>query len=616
MRSYREMAVQSGKKSLINKKQDLSAPDLSGLQARLADSRTNQKITQRQALERQRDINNGIKLSESIHLQERFAAQQQESYDQLSSMEGRRKWYLREVYQVIEAADVIIQILDARDPMGCRAIEVERHIQSLSGKEGRPTKRLILLLNKVDMVPAENVNQWLQVLKREHPTLAFKASTQKGRGHLQRLDINVSKNTNTSSVHSQSSVGASTLLQLLKNYSRTSSSNKGGLTVGVIGYPNVGKSSVINSLKAQRVTQVSPSAGCTKSLQYVKLDSKITLVDSPGVLFDADYDNNDDSQAQRKQGLLLRNALRADQVEDPQEVVKAILTRITKEQLMTIYDIADFKNVEELLLFIAHRNGKLHRGGVPDLDEAARIIINDWNFGKIPFYTQPPVIQDIQQSTIVSNYGEAFDIDALLNSGNDATVKVIKDDKVYESRGVSYEREQGMMESDDDYELDVDEELDDDDDGMGDDGDEMGDGDDGLNDDMGGMMTAKKSTTTTMSKKTQNVFAELQAMHANEEEEKEMEDAFNDSTAYKLQQQQSYYLHKNQTANALEQTQQHGKSKAATVLSKSYQMEGIQRVATKAELKKKLKKEQKAQKRLSNLQAQEDDSDDDDGLNN
>lgn len=80
------------------------------------------------------------------------------------------------------------------------------------------------------------------------------------------------------------SAGADVLLQLLKNYARNAGL-KTSLTVGVVGLPNVGKSSLINSLKRARVAQVGNTPGVTRSVQEIHLDKQITLLDSPGVVF-------------------------------------------------------------------------------------------------------------------------------------------------------------------------------------------------------------------------------------------------------------------------------------------------------------------------------------------
>ena len=78
-----------------------------------------------------------------------------------------------------------------------------------------------------------------------------------------------------------SAVGGEALMGLLKNYARARGIKK-SLVVGVVGFPNTGKSSVINSLKRRKAVAVSPVPGCTKTLQEVAIDKKLVLIDSPG----------------------------------------------------------------------------------------------------------------------------------------------------------------------------------------------------------------------------------------------------------------------------------------------------------------------------------------------
>jgi len=88
-------------------------------------------------------------------------------------LELSRKSYYKEFRKVVEAADVIVQVLDARDPLGCRCPQLEEIVMA-SGRN----KRLVLLLNKVDLVPKDIVQKWLKYLRNEFPAVAFKASTQ------------------------------------------------------------------------------------------------------------------------------------------------------------------------------------------------------------------------------------------------------------------------------------------------------------------------------------------------------------------------------------------------------------------------------------------------------
>uniref|UniRef100_A0A915CBE0 CP-type G domain-containing protein n=1 Tax=Parascaris univalens TaxID=6257 RepID=A0A915CBE0_PARUN len=158
--------------------------------------------------------------------------------------------YAGEVRKTIEMSDIVVEVLDARDPLGSRCSEVEKSV--IDGG-----KRLVLLLNKIDLVPKENVKSWLAYLRTQMPTIAFKASTQEQNQKLGRAG--------GAAFHDGGSkcIGAELLMKLLANYCR----NKGiktSIRVGVVGYPNVGKSSVINSLKRKRACNIGALPGITK----------------------------------------------------------------------------------------------------------------------------------------------------------------------------------------------------------------------------------------------------------------------------------------------------------------------------------------------------------------
>merc|ERR1712096_181741 len=198
---------------------------------------------------------------------------------------------------------------------------------------------------------------------------------------------------------------------------------KHAITVGVIGYPNVGKSSIINSLKRSKVSSTSSTPGHTKTVQHVQLDKHITLLDSPGVLF---------SGADDDASLALRNSLRIEQLESPVDVAETIVNRCPVQQLMQIYQIPIFQTPEEFLYHIATKRGYLKKGGIPHIETSARTVLRDWNSGKISYYCCVPdhLIKDTSDPyseggnsedtesgpQIVNSWGKEFDFDALLNS--------------------------------------------------------------------------------------------------------------------------------------------------------------------------------------------------------
>ncbi len=116
------------------------------------------------------------------------------------------------------------------------------------------------------MVPRENVEQWLKYLRDEYPTIAFKCSTQDQRKNLGRSKAPTKELSQKLVEGTSECLGADTLLQLLKNYTRNLNL-KTAITVGIIGYPNVGKSSLINSLKRAKAVGVGATPGFTKTVQ-------------------------------------------------------------------------------------------------------------------------------------------------------------------------------------------------------------------------------------------------------------------------------------------------------------------------------------------------------------
>ena len=270
-----------------------------------------------------------------------------ESVDQTAV--GRRdnsaKAYYKEFRKVVENADVILEVLDARDPVGCRTKKIEEMIL----QSGR-SKRIVLVLNKIDLVPRPVVEKWLKYLRNEFPTVAFKASTQQQRTNLGQAAVNTQVASDRALSGSEC-LGADELIQLLKNYSR-SMNLKTAITVGIIGYPNVGKSSVINSLKRSKVCGVGSTPGLTKASQEVSLDKNLKLLDCPGIVF-----SHGDGGAEA----ILRNCVKVELLEDPIAPVEVILRRCKMEQLMNIYNIPPFLAVNDFLVLLARQRGRLRR---------------------------------------------------------------------------------------------------------------------------------------------------------------------------------------------------------------------------------------------------------------
>uniref|UniRef100_A0A0N5A5J8 Guanine nucleotide-binding protein-like 3 homolog n=1 Tax=Parastrongyloides trichosuri TaxID=131310 RepID=A0A0N5A5J8_PARTI len=287
----------------------------------------------------------------------------------VNSSDMSYKKYAAEVKKTIEVSDVVLEILDARNPLGSRNMALEKNILA-SGK------RLVLVLNKIDLIPKENAAGWLKYLRKISPTIAFKASTQE-----QVRNVGRTKSSNLS-ISTSKCIGADLIMKILGNYCRNQGI-KQSIRVGVIGYPNVGKSSVINSLKRKKSCQVGNLPGMTKHIQEVELDKNIRLIDSPGIVMDFSKDLDEVE-------LVLKNAVSVENVKDPELAITAILRRCSPEVLMIHYKIPEFSTPIQFLDLVARRIGRIGKGAITDKVAAAKFVLHEWHDGKLPYHTIPP----------------------------------------------------------------------------------------------------------------------------------------------------------------------------------------------------------------------------------
>lgn len=319
--------------------------------------------------------------------------------------ENTRKRFYVELRKVLASADVIVEVLDARDPGSCRSMQLERTVSAAG-------KRLVLLVNKIDLVPKHALESWMSHLRRSFPVIAFKAA-QGGANRPVYAMTNAGRATEGLLRSNHAVVGADDLMQLLKNYARSGGTKmKAHLHVGIVGYPNTGKSSVINSMKRHAAVPTGGRAGVTKTMQEVLLDKTITLIDSPGVVFEGKSDDP---------SVVLRNVVTVDGVQDPIGVVEAMLSKAPREAFLKFYSLeTDFQQPHDFLCHVARMRGKLKRGSGLDLASAARSVISDWTTGKFRYFVMPPAADalatkaaEAEATEVVSALAPRLDIDAL-----------------------------------------------------------------------------------------------------------------------------------------------------------------------------------------------------------
>ena len=256
-------------------------------------------------------------------------------------MKQRKAW--RVVREIIDEANMIIEVVDARDPIGTRNRKLERLVQ----EEGKP---LLIVMNKADLVPKE----WTEEYKRRSdlPVVFISARERKGTGILRKE---------------------------LKKLAKSLLDERERVKVALIGYPNVGKSTIINTLKGKRAVGTAPIPGYTKGKQLIRLSKRIWLLDSPGVVPIDDFDE-----------LVIKGGFPADKIEEPVKPALKLISRILetrKEAITEKFGIEEFESEEEVLRKIGERRGLIKARGEVDLEETARWFLREWQTGRFTLFT-------------------------------------------------------------------------------------------------------------------------------------------------------------------------------------------------------------------------------------
>lgn len=243
------------------------------------------------------------------------------------------KGFLKHVNNIITESDIIFEILDARYPEETRNYNLERKIRKLG-------KKLILIINKADLVEKEVLEkQKEELIKKTKLRIIFVSAKKKEGINLIRKEIGMAKKQQT-------------------------------LTVGIIGYPNTGKSTLINSITGTGKGKVATSkkAGLTRGLQRIKISEGIYLLDSPGII-----------PQKEESDLFLVNSKNINQIKDIEATAFRIIKELGIEKITNYFKIKNVTDEEELLIEIAKKQNLLKKGGKPDSQKAARYLLEKYH---------------------------------------------------------------------------------------------------------------------------------------------------------------------------------------------------------------------------------------------
>ncbi|KAF7310759.1 p-loop containing nucleoside triphosphate hydrolase protein [Mycena chlorophos] len=345
----------------------------------------------------------------------------------------------RQLWRVLERSHLVVQIVDARNPLRFRCEDLEAYIHDVEGAEGehgtgKGKRRSLLLINKADLLTAAQRCRWADYFDQQGVKYAFFSAAnatalQQARRDQVALQEQLDAATGSSDEEEESdedeveaSESASeddedlyfsgeedtpegqdprarvlSVLQL-EDFSDASGQPPSKLIVGLVGYPNVGKSSTINSLLGEKKVSVSSTPGKTKHFQTINLSESITLCDCPGLVFP--------QFATTKADLVCDGVLPIDQMREHTGPTALVVRRIPKEVLEATYGLTikvrgpeeggDGKvTAENFLIAHAIARGYMRSGqGNPDEARSSRYVLKDYVNAKLLFCHPPPGITD------------------------------------------------------------------------------------------------------------------------------------------------------------------------------------------------------------------------------
>lgn len=247
------------------------------------------------------------------------------------------------VREMIRTCDILLEVLDVREIEKTRNKELEKFILN----EG---KKIILILNKVDLINLSELKKNYPLSDLE-PYVLFSNKSKIGKGRLrEKLKIEVKK------------------LKMKGRQAR----------IGIIGYPNTGKSSLINSLAGGGKVSASSESGHTKAIHKIRFNKDILILDTPGVIPDKEFGEKNVFDSKKHFSIGVRTY---DKVKNPDMIVMDFMEK-HPGKLQKFYDVKE-DDVELLVEKIGIKYNLLKKGGKVDVERAARVILKDIQEGKI-----------------------------------------------------------------------------------------------------------------------------------------------------------------------------------------------------------------------------------------
>ncbi len=252
----------------------------------------------------------------------------------------------RVLARAIKKADIVVEVVDIRDPISTRSRKLEQMAHALD-------KEILIVLNKSDLVPRRVADKWKRIIEGQGYEVLY--------------------------ISSRMRLGTRMLRGAIKALA-----GEKPFVVVVAGYPKTGKSSVINAIRGRKGAQTSPipgSPGYTKGLQLLKIEPGFYMLDTPGVV---------PVEGGWPEAIIRGRS--PEELIDPVPPAVSLLEKALKYNPRAVLDAYGIKATDpyEILEEYAKRRGWYYKlTKEPLIEEAARAIIRDYHKAKLLFYVPP-----------------------------------------------------------------------------------------------------------------------------------------------------------------------------------------------------------------------------------
>ena len=261
----------------------------------------------------------------------------------------------REIGDQLKLVDIVYEVIDARMPLSSKIVDIDDLIQN---------KPRILVVTKYDLCDQKETNLILDWYKKKG---FFVIPVDLINGNVDGL-LNLTNR----------------IMIEINDGRKQKGLQERAARVLIVGAPNVGKSTLINKLVGKKSVGVGNSTGFTKSISWIRVNPKIELLDTPGILWpklsDQDVAKTLAAFSSIKEEIL--------NIDDICFFIIKKLYDFYPEKLKERYDITDISDMTLVYEMIGQKRGALSRGGIVDFDKVSIIIMNDFkngSFGKITF---------------------------------------------------------------------------------------------------------------------------------------------------------------------------------------------------------------------------------------